>query len=192
MLPTICIALLLGLCLPTGLEPAGWHKVRVSLTTPQTRYLIGEPVALDIGVENVTQGPIRLQEALDREIQTYLSHDGRVFQRFPVELLGTKVERRSETLKPGEVWKYRLRLLCNTFSETLFFDKPGTYFIKCEYPLMLLGTQKSDLVPSQTVRVTIVPPTGEDARAWQRLGTRRSRSGDLNQASAHPRTPLVS
>lgn len=157
-------------------------KVSMTLTSPRHEYLLGEPVILEVTVRNEMTEAIKAFEVfvknVEPEIKVYFSQDGKTFQEYEIGIYPIhRIIRRVKTLKPGEVWKYELRVLyTNKNPSGLVFEQPGTYFLKVIYPLWWAESVESKdrlreilKFPSNVVQVQILQPTGVDAQVWAQI-----------------------
>lgn len=154
-------------------------KVSVTLTSPRYEYLLGEPVILEVAVRNDMTDTIKAFEVfvknVEPEIKVYFSQDGQTFQEYEIGIyLIHRMSRRIKILKPGEVWKYELRVLYTLKNPSgLAFEQPGIYFLKVIYPLW--WAESKDRLreilkfPSNVIRVQILQPTGLDEKVWERI-----------------------
>lgn len=154
-------------------------KVSVTLTSPRYEYLLGEPVILEVTVRNEMTEEIKAFEIfvknVEPEIEVYFSQDGKTFQEYEIGIYPAhNIERRVKTLKPGEVWKYELRVLYTHKNPSgLVFEQPGIYFLKVIYPLWWAKSKdrlrKILKIPSNVIQVQILQPTGVDAQVWAQI-----------------------
>ncbi len=156
-------------------------KGPVTLATPRSDYLLGEPVLLDVGFKNLTQQELRHREPVAKDvepdIEVYISGNGREFERCLMCGAIAKRVPRYVTLKPGEAISYRLRVLRNARTgfqsisprraSALAIERPGEYFLKVLYPTF--SVQGPSHIESNVVAVRVKEPTGLDAKVWQRL-----------------------
>lgn len=157
-------------------------KVSVALTSPRHEYLLGEPVLLEVTVRNEMTEAIKAFEVfvknVEPEVKVYFSQDGRTFQEYEIGIYPIhRIARRVKTLKPGEEWRYELRVLYTHKNPSgLVFEQPGTYFLKAIYPLWWAESVGSRdrlreilKLPSNVIQVQILQPTGIDAQVWERI-----------------------
>lgn len=153
-------------------------KVSVTLTSPHHEYLLGEPVILEVTVRNEMTEAIKafeiFVEDVEPEIKVYFSEDGKAFQEYKIGIYPIhRIIRRVKTLKPGEAWKYKLRVLYTCKNPSgLVFEQPGTYFLKVIYPLWWAESNRLRGIlkfPSNVVQVQVLQPTGIDEQVWEQI-----------------------
>lgn len=154
--------------------------VDVTLSSPKHRYVMGEPVVLDVQVTNRGPQPIEAYKvtAIDYpicpEIAIYVS--SKEFTPAPCD--DPDVVRKADTLGPGDTWKYQLRIVYgDATARQLPLPKVGEYTIRVEYPLLVaqpgtfgaVDATRSGRYDSNTIKVQVVDVIGRDARIWQTL-----------------------
>ncbi|WP_406698476.1 hypothetical protein V5E97_06310 [Singulisphaera sp. Ch08] len=165
---------------------AGGERISVEVKATSTRFLIGEPVTLDLIVRNTTAMELVTYEVLTAELEAqgvFIAQDEGAFKQFLRGGLGYGLGNWI-TLGPGKRLLYRLRVLytpprSNTaFTEEeksrflpggLAFDRSENYRIKVVYPLRLKGDDRSVPIDSNVVAIRVREPEGADAQVWRRI-----------------------
>ncbi|MBW3600962.1 MAG: hypothetical protein KY475_27315 [Planctomycetes bacterium] len=175
------------------LEAGPPTDVRVQIASPKEVYQLGEPVRLNVTVTTTQRTPIRFIEVFNHEIEVYLSDNGERFRRWRSGLYPVlDVERKTETLTGGQPSDYNVRVLYDAQRESrLAFEKPGRYWLRAEFPLAENEPpyHKSN-VDSNTIRIRIQEPQGEDAEVWRRIREDESFLVLLQTGSSHKDTVL--
>ena len=154
--------------------------VSVTVSTPQTTYLLGEPIPIDLVVRNILTLAIHGLHTPDLYVLVRVGHAGQATH--PIDQAGEmyKVAMHPATLKPGETWTYLLRAIqdYNTTPRgqavpNLAFPAPGAYAIEVGFPLFSAAPegQKASL-PARTynsnrIQVQVLAPQRDDAAVQQ-------------------------
>jgi len=159
--------------------------LRVTLSTPRSDYLIGEPVPIVVVACNAGHEPIRARRVSAREIEAFCFYTAFEGAHYRQILRGIGDCNADEmTIEPGESRSYSLRLFsCRRpragvpgpiVGEDLvvvpIFDEAGKYSIKVSYPLVLKGAQAAEDVESNVVTIRVRPPERpQDVGAWRAI-----------------------
>jgi hypothetical protein len=180
----IRIALLVPFsCCADFQQAEGQHKkVRVTLTTPDDEYVLGETVQLKVSVTNTTNKTITAMtvyvEDSEPEIEIYISKDRDKYERYRMGIYPSVTRtRQTRVLKPSDSWQYTLRVVYGSKAKSrLAFPKPGTYRIKVRYPLFRAlpppkrkGSYKREEYESNAIRIRIKQPEGIDLKVWKQI-----------------------
>lgn len=151
--------------------------VSVAIESPRKRYLLGEPVLLDVTLRNTSPKPIAAYLVPHQYIEVYAGPAGarrRLIDRYGEAY---KISLQSATLKPDEAWDHHLRILYVVGSDRdrrpaywLALPKPGKYEILARLPLM---STDPDIVrdgaryySSKAIEVQVVEPKGDDEKIY--------------------------
>lgn len=115
---------------PTQVEDQG---LLVTLSTPRTEYLLGEPVMVELLLLNKTEHVIEVPgdytgRGVNPDIRFVLSLNGKSAKR--VDLTRLDFDEYIWRLEPGQVFKHNMDLLGDRHGLRWFFDKPGAYLIE--------------------------------------------------------------
>lgn len=150
--------------IPAGLE--------VTLSSDQKEYLLGEPIALTVGVTNSGKEPIQLVRPLEGYgIVTLLSEDGVNFAEYRMGIFGVGAAQwKPQALQPGETWTLKLRILYRyDRASRLAFERPGTFFIKVQYTLLPHTSTGARPVDSNVLAIEVKRPERVDVDVWKRI-----------------------
>jgi hypothetical protein len=154
--------------------------LQAHLEPQQSEWVLGVPVELTASVTNVSNVPVKTYNNLGPEwegIDFSISEDGSTFHGFrgPQWYLGDLMDIAvgTITLKPGEKVQASFSLLWNGPAATMrqsawngfAFPHAGIYFVKAR-----ASSKVGDLM-SNTVRVAIREPNGDDAEVWEAFKT---------------------
>lgn len=180
--------LMLATTLVTSAQAAEDAPIRVRLSTPQTTYLVGETVRLDLVVENVARREIRIDYVPTRELQAQgvsIATGGVPFKQWFVEGIGFS-PREWKVLKPQSILAYRIRVLYSPFPKEsrlvlesegrilpggIAFDRPGKYSLRVDYPASVENPAYHETVASNAVEVEVEEPKGVDADVRRRINS---------------------
>jgi len=154
---------------------AATDRVRVTLDTPRTEYVLGEPILLNVAVKNVGREALKAWKVhtdyTEPEIIVLISKDARSFDRYVMGVFGAvNFGVIVEVLKAGESREYSLRVLYAERHRTrLALKEPGRYWIKVRYPLITPEPLRRTELESNTVEVRVNQPKPADAEVWQAI-----------------------
>jgi hypothetical protein len=150
--------------------------VRVELSSAAKEYVLAQPIHLTLVVTNQRDTPMRFRKVhIDRgePLLLYVSTDENEFvPREDGLSLIPNYGHRVDTLQPGASREYRIRIVYSwRAADKLTFPRPGRYWIRLEFPLLILGEgpAKTANLPSNAVEVRITEPTGVDATMFSVL-----------------------
>jgi len=163
------LGLLLGLAVTALMDETQgtWPSIAILAHTHKDRLLTGEPLIVTATITNIGSGAA--------EVFT-TGHFGRVFVRRVGEPFRQYLEPildfadPSVVLQPGGTVEDRFVVLSQARfeNEELRYDytlgEPGTYYIEVRYEDSYGLKVRSDPLP-----ITVVAPTGEDERVWQKI-----------------------
>jgi hypothetical protein len=167
------------LCTSAGQSTAA-APLQALLEPQQSEWVLGVPVELIASVTNVSNIPVKTYNNLGPEwegIDFFISEDGSTFHgiRGPQWYLGDLMDIAvgTITLRPGENVQASFSLLWNGPAATMrpsawngfAFPHAGIYFVKAR-----ASSKFGDLM-SNTVRVVIREPQGDDAAVWEAFKT---------------------
>lgn len=170
------LAILVFVSVVTSLAAENDDAVSYRLSTPRTKYLVGEPVTLNMQIENRAKEPLqslyispsstefRIEGARVGQPKVLLSEEDWRFEN------GTRTVQR---LDHGKSWCFTFRLGHSLRDKRTFlvWPDPGRYELSVRYPWEISGTKTIGAFrpPEKTVTVEIVKPTGKDEEVWKML-----------------------
>lgn len=147
--------------------------LRVTLETPNNRYVLGELICLQIAVENIGTRPVDTRNVVtdfvEPENKNFTSATGEVFNQYVAAVFNpASVTRTIVTLAPGKPRRYLLRVLYSENSPgKLAFSEPGNYWIKVRYPHVDPATNQRTEIESNAIRLEIRKPHGSEEQIWE-------------------------
>jgi subtilisin family serine protease len=144
--------------------------LRLRIGTAKEVYLVGEAVSLAVAVVNTSDTPQEVIPLLSPEYGflnvLIRGPTQEQFQPFkPPVLRGARMARLSRTLAPNDVMIDDARVFFSSGGWT--FATPGDYEIQATFPADTAFS--SDIIRSETLLVTIEPPTTEPTKRASRL-----------------------
>jgi len=144
--------------------------LRLRIGTAKEVYLVGEAVSLAVAVVNTSDTPQEVIPLLSPEYGflnvLIRGPTQEEFQPFkPPVLRGARMARLSRTLAPYDVMIDEARVFFSSGGWT--FATPGDYEIQATFPADTAFS--SDIIRSETLLVTIEPPTSEPTKQASRL-----------------------
>jgi hypothetical protein len=140
------------------------HPLRLELDPPKTRYLVGEPVTLTVGLENTGSAPQEILDLLDPTfgfLNVEIQRPGSaVFEPFRPAVRAYTRGGTPRTLASGESVHAEVKLFFG--AEGWTFEQAGEYVVRADYPADALVSNRR--LKSPEVTLTIEEPASEMAQ----------------------------
>ena len=193
------LVLFAAACFPPELaaaeRAADGDLVRVTLTTTRRKYTVGEPIVLDLALENCSRVPVPLWDRIDFLVAP-LSEDSQDHRMERVDLgpASSSVLRCGvppPILEPGAVRHYRFRVLISNYFGVKAADaltkagkareiperlkhwrlvcgRPGCYVVMAQYRLSGNSTSPREIFSNRQV-FRVRWPDGESRTVWEKI-----------------------
>jgi len=145
-----------------------------ALRAPRREYLLGEVVVLAGALRNTGKQPVSERRAdlseVNHALDVFLSKDGVQFAPFDPRMRGD-TDHPVETLGPAKEWHFRVPLLYAYLPRLpVGLDRPGTYFVKIDYPLLSrCRGGRRPVVESNVVSFHVKAPQGIEENVWSQI-----------------------
>lgn len=151
-------------------------EVEVTVRKDRESYVLGQPVVLDVAVANKGTMPLAVVQLYPGEFDEFpihLAREGRATETITLGLAPTFLSRGRETLNAGASRTYRIRMLYRHGSSgPLAVTEPGTYEVRLDVPLRVVGAQRAMQLRSQALSIRFEKPAGGDADAFSTIQDR--------------------
>ena len=161
-------ALVVVVAVVAVLVSGGERALVFSITPEKSQLLLGEPLRLQLRVENPSSSPVSgvFQFTFNSGILfLFTAPEGAEFQRFFSQLapLRSDATITSDTLEPGGVVEGSLTVSYGVSTSDWIFPTSGSYQLKATLIIDPLDFEQA--LESEVVTVAVVDPTGADADA---------------------------
>lgn len=136
-------------------------------------YLLGEPIQLQIDVNNLTGKELVLVNSLDPvygSLKLYVSsEDKSVDYQYMSPKSGILDTSGFTKIGPREKQSKSIQILARLTSydqAEYFFERAGTYYLHASYQIHLVGEPKPIEIKSEPIRIIIDEPRGDDLVVW--------------------------
>ncbi len=142
----------------------GSAELILSVSSPQTKILAVEPFFLDLMIQNTDEKKSEeINPALALEydyLKIWVAYEKEDFQEYRH---GSVVDAVLPvlSLQPKKVLREQVILLYNDHSQSLIFERPGSYRVKASFWHALAGKN----LESNVISVDVVEPRGKDKKA---------------------------
>ena len=165
--------------------PADLDAASVTLSADRTQYDLGEPISLNVNIENHTSKPIETIGYSEYKVRVtyYMAYEGKPFEEIYYGG-GGAIDSRQQRLRlgAGEVWQDQATLLREQGSpnspgcpncRAYLFDKAGYYHIKAVISEINTPLNRENEPPhrveSNPIAIRILEPEGSDRVIWQQI-----------------------